>query len=393
MTALTFVLMLLSIYPWPLRPFNESHPVSAVLGDARGTLAKPRFHRGIDIPANAGTNVFPIYSGRANRTQTGDGIYVGNFWYIHLDPNTMVQSGTQVIGILDTVNTSPTRIGDVAGDHLHFQIGNPNTDGPYLNPLSYDNGPVGYSDTDEPVVWGSTEEHWWFWRQGSEGVNAVRVESPLWGKIDIRVFIQDTQTSANRRTTTGIYKTAYLIQDIQGNTLYGPVYTIIFPQVQPPNNGSPVLLVYDRHNYRARSPFYYWVTNRIVNNNVINAYWNTRLKKGEPWNGTNAWVSSQAYTPDGRVRVWVLAYDIKGNGGDMVNRRGAEDEVVIIDNFVPYLEHVIIYNQNIYEAEWSGPIDDYNLGDLKVYSQMGCVFCVNSVYCVYSVNCVYYVWS
>ena len=45
-------------FPWPIRPFNTAHPVSATLGDGRGTVTAPRFHRGIDIPADSGTSVF-----------------------------------------------------------------------------------------------------------------------------------------------------------------------------------------------------------------------------------------------------------------------------------------------------------------------------------------------
>lgn len=125
MIGLNFLFMILITYPWPIRPFNTAHGVSATIGDARGTATHPRFHRGIDIPAHADTNVYSILSGTASTL--GERVKVGNYWYIHL--NNPIRDGSKVLGILDTVNTSPTQIGDIAVDHLHFQIGQSN--GPF----------------------------------------------------------------------------------------------------------------------------------------------------------------------------------------------------------------------------------------------------------------------
>ena len=338
-----FLYLLLSTYPWPIRPFDTAHGLSATLGDARATrdaqgrIIRYRFHRGIDIPAESGTDVFSINSGVVQYTKRGDGFYVGDYWYIHLDPNTMVPRGAQITGILDTTNTSPTKIGDVAVDHLHFQIGP--SGGPYSNPLNEDGGLVNYSDNGNPIVYSLD-----FWRSGSEGNTATQVHSPLWGKIEIRAECQDRQTSGGVNTTSGIYKVKWYVRSIGMNpsVSYHPVDCIGFNQVQPPNNGAPVLLVYDRHNYSASSPFYYWVTNVIKNNDVVDEYWNTKLRIGQAWNGEDARINGEAVLPDGRYRVWVLAYDVKGNGGDTLARHGAEDEDVILDNFVPYVESVVV---------------------------------------------------
>ncbi|RKX70904.1 hypothetical protein DRP53_03385 [candidate division WOR-3 bacterium] len=182
-----------------------------------------------------------------------------------------------MLGILDTINTPPDTIGKVLdypnGDHLHFQVGP--AGGPYENPLSHDGGPVGYEDTAAPTI--SID----FWRQGSEGATAQRLVGVLDGRVDIRACCQDTQTSGGVNNTSGIYRLVYLITDTLGNVLHSDT-TITFPQVQPPNNGAPVLLVYDRHNYRTSSPFYYWATNPIINNQVEDHYWNTKQKLNEP---------------------------------------------------------------------------------------------------------------
>jgi hypothetical protein len=337
-----------------MRDFNTAHGVSGTLGDARGDVAGPRFHWGIDIPAGPGTNVFSITSGRAYHTQHHDGIYVGNYWYIHLE--NIIASGSQVVGILENP-LNPDRIGDVAGDHLYFQIGP--SGGPFTNPLSYDGGPVGYTDNGMPMVFSLN-----FWRSGSEGQTVQEVQSPLWGKIDIRTYCQDRQTSGGVNTTSGIYRLEWLVRDRNTGTTYGPYQTTVFSQVQPPNNGAPVLLVYDRHNYRTVSPFYYWVTNPIINNQVEDRYWNTKLRQGEDWNGLDARINSEAYFPDGNYRVWVMAYDIKGNGGDTITRQGAEYKDVLLDNFLPYVSKVEIKQEEEirYEGEWSKIPLSYDLG-------------------------------
>jgi len=364
------VLILFSTYPWPLKPFDTAHGVSGTLGDGRGSVTDSRFHWGIDIPAGPGTNVFSITSGRAYHTQHHDGIYVGNYWYIHLE--NIIASGSQVVGILDNP-LNPDRIGDVAGDHLHFQIGP--SGGPFTNPLSYDGGPVGYTDNGMPIVWGSATAHW-FWRSGSEGQTVQEVQSPLWGKIDIRTYCQDRQTSGGVNTTSGIYRLEWLVRNRNTGTAYGPYQTTVFPQVQPPNNGAPVLLVYDRHNYRTVSPFYYWVTNPIINNQVEDRYWNTKLRQGEDWNGLDARINAEAYFPDCNYRVWVMAYDILNNGGDTLNRQGAEDEDIIIDNFKPYVTRVQIEQEDRsvkYQAHWpTTPQSDYDLGQLIIDKDDDC---------------------
>ena len=271
---LIFVLLIIIIslyifsYPWPIRPFNTAHGVSGVLGDARGTSAVPRFHRGIDIPASAGTDVFSINSGRVHYTSTEDGIYIGNYWYIHISEK--INLDTTIIGIVDTTNTSPTKIGEVSDDHLHFQIGEPTTDGPYMNPISYDGGLTGFSDEGIPIVYTVN-----YWLSGSDKTTTTQVESPIYGKIDIKAECRDRGTSGKVNTTTGIYRLEWLLHKTNTTIIYGPYKTINFNQVQPPNNGSPVLLVYDRHNYATSSPFHYWITNVIDNNEVEDRYWNT----------------------------------------------------------------------------------------------------------------------
>src|SRR5919202_3855047 len=70
-------------YPWPIKPFNQAHPVRGNFGDPRtyfswlattaglngpGTFS---FHNGIDISAKAGTPVYPVASGVAHVLSAG----------------------------------------------------------------------------------------------------------------------------------------------------------------------------------------------------------------------------------------------------------------------------------------------------------------------------------
>ena len=156
--------ILISTYPWPIRPLGSAHQVSGTLGDARGGVAEPRFHWGIDIPAAFGTKVYSIVSDTAKWDGSGINTYVrvGDYWYIHLDNR--VKRDSFVLGILDTINTPPDSIGKVLdypnGDHLHFQIGP--VGGPFVNPLIYNGGPVNYTDNGVPILYSNSTTHWWF---------------------------------------------------------------------------------------------------------------------------------------------------------------------------------------------------------------------------------------
>ncbi|HAV42935.1 TPA: hypothetical protein DCX15_02835 [bacterium] len=354
-------------YPWPMRNragnFDGPLIVSATLGDARGDVGRPRFHRGIDIGGmdtiTRDRNVYSLETGTVryirDRAGRAIGLYIGNYRYIHLT-RMFIEGGSVV---RDVSSENPQRIGVVSGDHLHFEIGSAN--GPFHNPLSYNNGPNNYDDTGMPIVWGSgtyridevNVDCWWFWEEGSEGegrrrriqLPEVDERKPIYGKIEIRAYCRDRQNNPllpGEERRSGIYRTQWGVRNSQNNWIIPLADTIIFPQVQPPNDGDPVLLVYDRHNYRDTSPFYYWVTNPIINHQVEDRYWNTKLRRGQAWNRDPARINAEAEYPDGRYTVWVLAYDIRDNGGNMDTRQGAEDEEVVIDNFRPYVHQVTI---------------------------------------------------
>jgi hypothetical protein len=114
-------------YPWPIKPFDQPHPIRANFGDPRTvffdqpptSLVGPgqfSFHNGVDIAAPTGTRVYPVADGIAH--------YLSPTWlavrtlgveyrYIHIHP--VVFEG-------QTVYRSRTVLGTVEpwAGHLHF---------------------------------------------------------------------------------------------------------------------------------------------------------------------------------------------------------------------------------------------------------------------------------
>jgi Peptidase family M23 len=147
-----------SSYRWPVKPFDEAHPVRANFGDPRTTFDGPAtvkglmtsdgifaFHFGIDISVPDGTAVYAVRSGvaslRGGRTvavDSGNG-FAAEYW--HIVPT--VTPGQQVVAY-------ETVLGQVMKDygHVHFSEfdhGRP------INPLAPGHlGP--YDDETQPRV-------------------------------------------------------------------------------------------------------------------------------------------------------------------------------------------------------------------------------------------------
>jgi murein DD-endopeptidase MepM/ murein hydrolase activator NlpD len=147
-----------SSYGWPIRPFDQQHPVRGSFGDPRSVFRgnpTPRglmtsacacsFHQGIDISAPDGTAVFPVRSGVV-RIVTAEWIHVDSgegaaFQYWHINPRVRVG---------DRVQARETVLGHIlrAAGHVHLtQL----RDGKAVNPLAPGNiGP--YADSTTPRV-------------------------------------------------------------------------------------------------------------------------------------------------------------------------------------------------------------------------------------------------
>jgi peptidase M23-like protein len=146
-----------SAYPWPLKPFNEQHPIRANFGDPRTRFLNTMltdglqgpgtflFHNGIDIAAPEGTPVYPVISGKV-RYIDDTAISVktkghGVFQYFHIVVK--VRNGQRVVA-------GKTVLGTVmhAYDHVHLsEI----RDGRVWNPLAR-GGIAPYRDRTVPQV-------------------------------------------------------------------------------------------------------------------------------------------------------------------------------------------------------------------------------------------------
>jgi hypothetical protein len=80
-------------YDWPVRPFEQAHPVRSGLNDPRGGRS---FHFGVDITARDGTPVYAVAPGRARVRGTTVTIDAGcrAFAYWHVVP--AVRNGERV---------------------------------------------------------------------------------------------------------------------------------------------------------------------------------------------------------------------------------------------------------------------------------------------------------
>ena len=145
-------------YQWPVRPFDQPHPVRGNFGDPRTTFTAPptisglmagggtfAFHFGIDISAPDGTPVYPVASGVARvfgghnvRVHHRDG-FATEYW--HIVP--AISSGQLVVAYKTVLG----RVQD-GFEHVHFSECR---DGRFVNPLARGHLEP-YEDTTRPTV-------------------------------------------------------------------------------------------------------------------------------------------------------------------------------------------------------------------------------------------------
>jgi hypothetical protein len=101
-------------YHWPIKPFNQQHPIRGAFGDPRiVTAGQPfgltgpdrpgghSFHNGVDIAAATGTPVYPVVSGVVVRNKPGQIVVHTrdgrSFQYYHLTAAPSVRVGRTVV--------------------------------------------------------------------------------------------------------------------------------------------------------------------------------------------------------------------------------------------------------------------------------------------------------
>lgn len=163
-------------YGWPLKPFDQQHPVRGFFGDPRigesadGHVESKTFHFGIDISAPDGTAVYASTSGRIvwepQRPETiairaADGTV---FAYWHIIPT--VHNGQYAVAYRTVLG----RIAKSWG-HVHFAE---LVDGRYVNPLR--RGAITpYTDTTRPTI------HTFSFERGGKALGVSRLS----GRFDL----------------------------------------------------------------------------------------------------------------------------------------------------------------------------------------------------------------
>ena len=130
-------------YPWPLAPFDRSHPVRGYFNDPRISGSSRAFHFGVDIAAPNGTPVYAVAGGTVH-LENPRAVSVAaagvEFGYWHIVP---------AVAHLERVNRHQL-LGHIAAPWLHVHFAE-RRGGLYRNPLR----PAGlapWNDTTRPQV-------------------------------------------------------------------------------------------------------------------------------------------------------------------------------------------------------------------------------------------------
>ena len=132
-------------YDWPVKPFDQQHPVRAFLDDPRiGKNGTHAFHFGIDVSAPDGTPVYAVEAGEVF-FDSGEAIAVvagpsHEFGYWHIVPAVKSHQHVERHRLLGTIAKG--------WEHVHFAE---RLNGDYINPLRP--GGLGpYGDTTPPEI-------------------------------------------------------------------------------------------------------------------------------------------------------------------------------------------------------------------------------------------------
>jgi len=144
-------------YPWPVRPFDQQHPIRGNFGDPRMIFAEGFgtggatgpgsfiFHNGIDVVAPDGTPVYPVLSGTVRLLNTQAVVETTDrdrtFQYWHIVP--VIHDGQHVIARRTVLGYIRRGVGHVHLTEIRGSL--------VWNPLAAD-GIAPYRDTTDPVV-------------------------------------------------------------------------------------------------------------------------------------------------------------------------------------------------------------------------------------------------
>ena len=162
-----------SSYGWPLKPFDEAHPVRGYFNDPRILTRARVFHFGIDIAAPAGTAVYAVAGGVAHVKRDTVAIVAPGgrriFAYWHVDPVVAHRDSVVRHQLVGYVQPLGRHLHPTDGLHFHFSE---LLDGEYRDPLR-SGALTPWVDTTAPTV-GSI-----VFGRGSHRLSPLAVHGPV----------------------------------------------------------------------------------------------------------------------------------------------------------------------------------------------------------------------
>ncbi|MCK4668485.1 M23 family metallopeptidase, partial [Candidatus Dependentiae bacterium] len=358
-----------SLQKWPFEPQNSPPPISITFGDYNNK----QFHLGVDIPKNKNTPIKSVKSGYVLCFLPDPGgdmgtIIIGDethksgcregFKYDHIMKtppdlrklDAKVDEG-EIIGLV--ADFDPGGALD-SFDHLHFAY---DINGvKWRNPFSfYDSGflPAQNVIINSENIYFMPDKAW-----NLHHYQAISGKKIIYGNVDIVV---EAHTEINSDIRSGIYSLKYEISNPPPNSSIVPEKTLVkFDELI--SKDDKYKLIYSE----TPSDFFhghYIVTNCGTNEptstdpliNVIENAWFTKVRSevddsnGGIQSSQNAKINTNAKYKDGE-------YTIEIEGEAYRNITMQQTKKVIVDNFRPYVEKVLIREINnekiLYERNW-----------------------------------------
>jgi len=286
---------------WPVAGQDGPHEVAGTMGEARGNAGgegRERFHAGVDIRADQGTEVLSVRDDKVAAPDApgalgtlSEFISIGRVTYVHLRVGRDRRDRPIVpekIWFVEDDRGRPTRArtrrgtwfraGETIGtvnrfQHVHLNLG---PSGEEVNALLL--RLPGFVDTVPPVIAGPIQivgENGRSFDQRLNGRTVVR------GRVHVVVDAYDRVDGNAPRRRLGVYRLGYQVLDSALRPLAGfqtPQETIVFDSM-PPGLDAPLRLFAPGSGIpfygTRRTRFLYRVTTRVDDGRVVDAPWDT----------------------------------------------------------------------------------------------------------------------
>lgn len=219
-------------YQWPVPPFNSSQTINGTFGEFRNTGSSDHFHNAVDIGEPDGNPVYASMDGVIyTLVNNGYNSYINvksivdgkkkHITYYHVVPNPNLSLGQQVYTGLSVLGTIYVGAGHVHLIERELVDQSSSSLGIAINPIRPEGGLNPYSDIYAPVINRSTLK---FFKDRS----SIPISSDnLYGKVDIRIRVDERNGPSSSHTNNGTYILGYRIFSDDG-------YSIMF---EPDNDG------------------------------------------------------------------------------------------------------------------------------------------------------------